>query len=49
MRFKDGLYQVNRFDVCAGFVVQNGIVILCAPILRKKFNYWANFAAQVGE
>lgn len=37
---KDGLYQVTTSYLCAGFVVENGRVTLCAPILRNKLDYW---------
>jgi len=37
---KDGLYQVTTPYFCAGFVVRNGKVAECAPILRKRIEYW---------
>jgi hypothetical protein len=37
---KDGLYQVTTDRFCAGFVVERGTVTECAPILRKRINYW---------
>ena len=40
----DGLYQVTTNYLCAGFVVANGKVIACAPILRKKLEYWFTIA-----
>jgi hypothetical protein len=43
----DGLYRVKAATFVAGFVVENGRVILCAPILRKKLKYWARFAVRV--
>lgn len=33
---RDGLYQVTRGAVCAGFVIGGGRVILQAPILRAR-------------
>lgn len=44
---KDGLYQVTTSYLCAGFVVENGYVTLCAPILREKLHYWITIARQV--
>lgn len=46
--FRDGLYQVHRHEVSAGFVVKDGKVIECAPVLRKKFDYWNQFAVWIG-
>jgi len=44
---KDGLYQVKTSYLCAGFVVKNGTVTRCAPILRKRITYWITIAAWV--
>ena len=41
---KDGLYQVTTSYLCAGFVIKNGTVVECAPILRKKIDYWKKVA-----
>jgi len=35
----DGLYRVETKHLCAGFVVERGVVTHCAPILRKKINH----------
>lgn len=35
MKLEDGLYRVEHGGLCAGFVVQGGRVIRCAPILRR--------------
>jgi hypothetical protein len=43
----DGLYRVTTSYLCAGFVVKDGDVIQCAPILRKKLNYWMTVAKRV--
>ena len=43
----DGLYQVTTSYLCAGFVVKNGSVVACAPILRKKLDYWTTKAKWV--
>jgi hypothetical protein len=32
---QDGLYRATRFGSTAGFIVKHGIVISCAPILRR--------------
>lgn len=44
---KDGLYGVCTSYLCAGFVVRNGVVRECAPILRKKLAYWKTIAVWV--
>lgn len=44
---KDGLYEVVTPYMCAGFVIENGIVTQCAPILRKKIDYWEKIATLV--
>jgi hypothetical protein len=44
---QDGLYQVTTSYLCAGFVVENGAVTLCAPILRKRLDYWKTVARKV--
>lgn len=41
---KDGLYRVTTSYLCAGFVIRNGQLAECAPILRNKFNYWRTVA-----
>jgi hypothetical protein len=46
---KDGLYRVRTSYLCAGFVVQGGKVVACAPILRKKLSYWKTAAVRVGD
>jgi len=46
---KDGLYQVTKYKICAGFIIQNGKVLACAPILRNRFNYWKTIAKEVKE
>lgn len=43
----DGLYRVVTSYLCAGFVVQDDEVIDCAPILRKKIEYWKTIAKRV--
>lgn len=45
---KDGLYRVTRGSLCAGFVVEHGRVVRCAPILRRKLAYWLTQATRVG-
>lgn len=44
---KDGLYRVTTSYLCAGFVVEGGKVVRCAPILRKKLSYWKTVAKLV--
>lgn len=47
--FPDGIYQVKKDRITAGFVVRNGKVIDCAPILRKKLGYWMTIAERIAE
>ena len=44
---KDGLYRVTTSYLCAGFVIENGQVTQCAPILWKKLEYWKTIARWV--
>lgn len=37
---RDGLYRVVTPYLCAGFVVEGGKVVRCAPILRRKLDFW---------
>ena len=43
----DGLYRVATSYLCAGFVVENGQVTRCAPILRNRLDYWKLIAEHV--
>jgi len=43
----DGLYRVTTSYLCAGFVIEDGRVTMCAPILRKKLDYWKKVAVRV--
>ncbi len=44
---KDGLYQVTTSYLCAGFIVVQGQIRWCAPILRKKLAYWKTVAVLI--
>lgn len=46
---RDGLYQVTRPYLCAGFVVRGGkpVKSLCAPILHRKITYWMSIAVWI--
>lgn len=33
---RDGLYRVDYRNVCAGFVIKNGRIVMVAPILAKS-------------
>ena len=41
----DGLYRVTAGQVCAGFEVHRGVVVECAPILRRELARWWDLAA----
>lgn len=45
---KDGLYRVETPTFVAGFVVADGIVTACAPILRRRLGYWMTQGKRVG-
>lgn len=45
----DGLYQVTTKYLCAGFVVHNGVITHCAPILRNKIIYWKTIAKRISD
>jgi hypothetical protein len=42
-----GLYRVVTPHLCAGFVVEDGRVTRCAPILRRKLAYWLTVGERV--
>lgn len=44
-----GLYRVETPYLCAGFVVEDGRVTECAPILRKRLAHWLAVAERVGD
>jgi hypothetical protein len=45
---ENGLYRVVTPYLCAGFVVEEGYVVACAPILKKKIQYWMQQAERIG-
>jgi hypothetical protein len=45
----NGLYRVETKYLCAGFVVKEYKVIACAPILRKRLEYFATIAKRISE
>lgn len=44
----DGLYRVSRGSMCAGFEVRRGVVVACAPILRRGLSSWWDAAVRGG-
>lgn len=44
----DGIYHVDHGNICAGFLVENGQITYCAPILRNRITLWARIAKRVG-
>jgi hypothetical protein len=44
----DGLYRVEHGPICAGFVVEAGRVVACAPVLRRRLSFWASIAERIG-
>jgi len=47
VKLADGVYRVETEFFCAGFVIANGKVTECAPILRRNFNYWKKKAVLI--
>lgn len=45
---QDGLYQVTTPYLCAGFVLEHGRLVWCAPCLRRRFPYWQRIAVRIG-
>lgn len=43
----DGLYRVTTNFLCAGFIVKDGVIVRCAPILKKRIEYWKKIAKAV--
>lgn len=41
---KDGVYQVTTNYLCAGFIIKDGRLVDCAPILRNRISYWMSIA-----
>jgi len=46
---KNGLYQVTTNYLCAGFIIKDGKIIHCAPILWNKIEYWKTIAKFICE
>lgn len=42
-----GLYRVEYKGICAGFVAENGRIVACAPILKKKMSFWIKIAKRI--
>ncbi len=46
---REGLYRVTTSHFVAGFVVKDGKVVLCAPILKRGILYWLTVAQWICE
>ena len=44
LELQDGLCRVETQNLCAGFVIEGGKVVACAPILRRRLAYWMGIA-----
>lgn len=44
----DGLYRIDRYGICAGFVVKDNRITHCAPILRRRLEWWKTVATWIG-
>jgi len=45
----NGLYQVKTNYLCAGFFIKNNKIIMIAPILKNKIDYWKTIAKCIKE
>lgn len=43
----DGLYRVVVGNVVAGFVIKDGVIERCAPVLRRNFDRWLRYAERI--
>ena len=48
-KLPNGLYEVNTSYLNAGFYIEFGMIIYCAPILRRRIDYWQSVAKRIGE
>lgn len=46
---RDGLYRIENAYLCAGFVVEGGKLVACAPILRRRLSHWITRAVRVAD
>ena len=46
---RDGLYQVEWRGICAGFIVEAGVVTRCAPVLQRNFEFFKSIATRLHE
>jgi hypothetical protein len=44
---QDGLYRVIYGSICAGFIIKEGRLVECAPVLVKKFGFWKTMAVRI--
>lgn len=44
----DGIYRVKTGSICAYFIIRDGKVKDCAPVLRKNIKLWAQGAEYIG-
>ena len=47
IKLQDGLYRVETKNFCAGFVIEQGKLVNCAPILRRDIEYWKRNAKRI--
>ena len=48
-KFKDGLWRVECGTFTAGFVINNGHIVRCSPVLMKNFDNFAKFAIWISK
>jgi len=44
---QDGLYRVCTNYLCAGFIIEKGVITRIAPILRKRIKYFIKISKKV--
>jgi|SRR6266498_639998 len=47
MVLEDGLYRLVTEQFVAGFIVENGNITKCAPILRRRLDHWMTVAERI--
>lgn len=46
-QLNDGLYKVETKQFSAGFVVENGFIVRCTPILLGRIHYYKTIAKKI--
>lgn len=46
---RNGLYRVDHYGICAGFVVEGHQLAACAPVLLRNWSFWRRKAYWICE